>query len=37
MMQRAAENKGTVFRYCPEFRHKLENNGTDFLYLDFSR
>jgi hypothetical protein len=28
--------RGTVFRYCPEFRHAFEDNGTGFCYLDLS-
>jgi hypothetical protein len=26
-------NKGTIFRYCPQFRYTLEDNGTEFRYL----
>jgi hypothetical protein len=35
-VQGVALNKGTIFRYCPEFRYSLENNGTGFRYLDLS-
>jgi hypothetical protein len=36
LAQRAAVNRGTIFRYGPEFRYTLENNGTDFRYFDLS-
>jgi hypothetical protein len=35
-MQCVAVNRGTVFRYCPNFRCTLEDNGTGFRYFDFS-
>jgi hypothetical protein len=36
-LQGIAANKGTGFRYYPEFRYVHEDNGTDFRYLDLSR
>ncbi|MDF2719840.1 MAG: hypothetical protein K0R28_6765 [Paenibacillus sp.] len=32
--QRAAVHRGTIFRYCPNFRCMLEDNGTGVRYLD---
>jgi hypothetical protein len=34
--QRVAANRGTIFRYCPEFRYIPEDNGTDFRYIGHS-
>jgi hypothetical protein len=35
-VQRVAANRGTIFRYGPEFRYTLENNGMGFRNFDFS-
>jgi hypothetical protein len=29
-------NRGTTFRYCPEFRYSLEDTGTGFFYIELS-
>jgi hypothetical protein len=33
---RIAGNRGTIFRYGPEFRYAHDNNGMSFRYFDFS-
>ncbi|TNJ63687.1 hypothetical protein FE784_24155 [Paenibacillus hemerocallicola] len=34
--QRAAVHRGTIFRYYPNFRCMLEDNGTGLRYFDLS-